>query len=413
MNQNQTMGNWPASAVSNNVGTGVFNTGFNPQDYAKKSFAGMIMRLFPNGTAPLFALTSMLKESTALQLEHGYWSKSMVFPKVTMSAAALATDTTLAVTDSSQMLVGMVLRSGAQENILVTGITDSTHITVQRAMGQIAGQAISSGDVLYQVGSAFEQASFRPVAMNIMPQRITNYTQIFRNTWAVSGSEAATQVIVGDTPTAESRRDCASFHASDIERAIFFGQKYLGARNGQTFSMMDGLESVLRQYASSNLNTAGATTTFDQLEAMLDPVFNVQTDPSTANERVLFVGGGARKVINAIGRKTGTYYIVDGQTSFGLQFSTFKISRGTFRMIEHPMFNTNPVWSKMAVAVDLSTFGCAYLGNRKTQSLEFNTDGNATDNGIDAIGGTLTSELTTEIKNPAANAMIYGLTAAA
>ena len=36
-----------------------------------------------------------------------------------------------------------------------------------------------------------------------------------------------------------------------------------------------------------------------------------------------------------------------------------------------------------------------------------------TDNGIDAVGGTLTSELTVEIRNPPANAIITGLTAAA
>jgi len=54
----------------------------------------------------------------------------------------------------------------------------------------------------------------------------------------------------------------------------------------------------------------------------------------------------------------------------------------------------------------------AYLGDRKTQNKEFNTDGmEANDNGIDAIGGTLTSELTCVVKNPPANAIITNLTA--
>jgi hypothetical protein len=129
---------------------------------------------------------------------------------------------------------------------------------------------------------------------------------------------------------------------------------------------------------------------------------------------VLFVGGAAHKVLNNIGRLNGTYYISDGQTSYGLQFGTFKTTRGTFRIVEHPLFNTNSSWSKMAVAVDLSTFKLAYLGDRKTQNKEFNQDGmEANDNGIDAVGGTLTTELTTVIKNPPANAVLYNLTAAA
>jgi len=106
--------------------------------------------------------------------------------------------------------------------------------------------------------------------------------------------------------------------------------------------------------------------------------------------------------------------MVDGQTNWGLQFSTFKTSRGTFRVIEHPLFNSNTSWQKMAVAVDLSSFTVAYLGDRKTQNKEFNQDGNeANDNGIDAVGGTLTTELTAVVRNPPANAVIFGLTAGA
>jgi len=82
-------------------------------------------------------------------------------------------------------------------------------------------------------------------------------------------------------------------------------------------------------------------------------------------------------------------------------------------MVEHPLFNTNSSWSKMAVAVDLTSFKVAYLGDRKTQHKEFNADSDANDNGIDAVGGTLTTEVTTIVKNPSANAIITGLTAAA
>ncbi|MGK3946225.1 hypothetical protein ABK046_48725, partial [Streptomyces caeruleatus] len=85
-------------------------------------------------------------------------------------------------------------------------------------------------------------------------------------------------------------------------------------------------------------------------------VFNQTTDTKVANERVLFVGGAAKRVLNNIGRLNGTYNITDGQTSYGLQFSTFKTSRGTFRTVEHPLFNSNADWAKMAVAVDLSSF---------------------------------------------------------
>jgi hypothetical protein len=103
----------------------------------------------------------------------------------------------------------------------------------------------------------------------------------------------------------------------------------------------------------------------------------------------------------------------NGQTSYGLKFSSFNIARGSFNMIEHPLFNTNPDWAKQAVVVDLSTFRVAYLGGRKTKKEDFNMAGQAVDNGIDAVGGTITSELTCVVKNPPANAWIKDLTAAA
>ena len=50
---------------------GMFDTSNFTTDLAKKSFTGMITRLMPNGTAPLFGLTSMLSSETAVAVEHG------------------------------------------------------------------------------------------------------------------------------------------------------------------------------------------------------------------------------------------------------------------------------------------------------------------------------------------------------
>lgn len=404
------------------VFTGNFNSSNLTTDLAKKSFAGMITRLMPNGAAPLFGMTSMLGDETALAVEHGFFSKTMIFPEAQVNSAALTNaSTVIPVDDSSQLIAGMIMQvDSTRENIIINSVDSATQITVTRQIGTVAAAVIPDNAKLYQVGTAFEEGSNRPSAVNNTPVRITNLTQIFRNTWALTDTARAIQVIAGETNVAESRADCAAFHAADIEKALFFGQKSTSTRNGRPFRTMEGLVAAINNTAYYpagavvNVTTAGATTTYDQLEAALDPVFNQNTDPKIANERTLFVGGTARKVINGIGKKQGTYQIEEGQTSYGLSFTQFKTTRGLFRMIEHPLFNTNATWKSMAVAVDLSTFKVAYLGDRKTQSKEFNTEGKtASDNGIDAVGGTLTTELTAVIKNAPANAVIYGLTAAA
>lgn len=405
------------------MSAGLFNSAILTQDLAKKSFAGMITRLMPNGTAPLFGMTSMLKTDTAVATEHGFFTKTMLFPQLTVTAAGqTAADTIFAVTNVTNILPGMLMRvDSTGENILINSIVSGTSVSVVRAVGNVAAQAVPASNNLYQVGNAFEEASLRPNSLIINPVRITNLTQIFRNTWAISDTVRATLMIAGESNDAESKQDCAAFHAADIEKGIFFGQKSSGVRNGQPFRTMDGLISIVGNlsyypsyYSAANINTAGGTTTYTQLETFLDPVFNQATDPKVANERVLFVGGAAKRVLNNIGRINGTYFIADGQNSYGLQFSTFKTTRGTFRMIEHPLFNSNASWGKMAVAVDLSSFTLAYLSNRKTMTKDFGQDGgDIADNGMDAVGGTLTTELTTVIKNPPANAVIFNLTAAA
>lgn len=402
---------------------GIFNSALFTQDLARKSFAGLITRLFPNGTAPLFGLTSMLTSETAVQSEHGFFTKTMLFPQLTLGGGGqTAADTTFTVTSTNNILPGMLMRvDSTGENVIINAVLSPTQVSVQRAVGGVAAQAIAGSVNLFQVGTAFEESSLRPNALAINPVRVTNLTQIFRNTWAISDSVRATQMIAGDTNIAENRQDCAAFHAADIEKGIFFGQKYSGSRNGQPFRTMDGVYSIVSNlayypstYATPNVTVAGGTTNYTQFEAAFDPAFNQATDPKVANERVMFCGGTAKKVINNIGRLNGTYYMVDGQTNWGLQFSTIKIARGTFRLIEHPLFNTNASWSKYAIAIDLSTFNLAYLGDRKTQNKEFNMDGDeAADNGIDAVGGTLTTEVTTVIRNPPANAIMTSLTAAA
>lgn len=391
-----------------------FNTYNSITDYLNTSFAAQMIRYAPNGMAPLFGLTNMLGEGKAASVEHGYFAKTMVFPAATLNGAiADGVATAFTVVSTTNILAGDLLRAQSTGEIVrVAAVVNATTLTVVRGVGQIAAAAIADTIVLYGVGNAFEQASTRPSSRLMNPVRVMNNTQIFRNSWALPKTLEAIRPVVGDSLGAESKQDCALFHAADIEKAMIFGQKSASTVNNQYMTTMDGIVETVRRLAPvANTNTAGATTNFTQLETYLNPCFNTINNGRNGNERTLFVGGTARTVINNIGRLNGTYQIVDGQTNFGLQFSTFKTSRGTFRMIEHPMLNSNTAWASMAVAVDLPAIRCMYL--RKTSNIEYGMDGKAVDDGLDAIGGTLTTELTMENINPSAHAVIYGLTAGA
>lgn len=396
---------------------GTFDTTDITEDLAKKSFAAAMARYQPNGSCTLFGLTALLAEETAYQIEHGFYSKSMVFPSVQLNGAiADGVATTFTVDSSADILPGMVLRADTTgENVLVLTVPNGTSITVRRALGGTSG-AIADNVRLWQVGNAFEEGSLRPAALNIIPVRKLNYTQIFRNTWAVTGTAEATDVIAGGTIVAESKQDCASFHATAIETALFFGRRYMGTLNGMPFHTMGGLLETVTTDAAANVTTYGATTNYTQLEAAKDPQFDQTTDPKGTRERLSFVGGVHKRMLTNIARLNSEYSISEAETTWGLQFDTFKVPRGRYNVVEHPLFNaygSGSSWSRMAVDVDTSSFGVAYLRGRKTKFKDFGMGSNAADDGIDAIGGTVTTEMTCLVKNPAANGVQYNATAAA
>lgn len=388
-------------------------TNSGTQDYLAKSFAGTLIRLSPNGQCPLFGLTSMLPEAKATAVEHGYFAKTMVFPSVQMNGAVLAAATSLVVDSTDNILVGEMLRVNTTGEIVrVSAVVDSVTLTVRRATGQVAAANIADDVKLYSVGTSFEQGSNAPASRLMNPTRVMNNTQIFRSSWALAGTVTAITPIVGSSLVAESRIDCGLFHGADIEKAMFFGQKSGQTGNSQYLTTMDGIiESVRRLGPAGNTTVAGSTTTYAQLQTALNGCFDVTSNGRTGNRRTIFVGGLARHVINEIGRLSGNYQILDGTTSFGLQFQSFRTSRGEFKMIEHPMLNSNTDWSKMAVAIDIDSIRVPYL--RKTSNVEYGMDGRYVTSGQDSVGGTMTTELTMEIVNPAAFAIITGLTAAA
>lgn len=399
------------------MAVGLLSSANAPSNLNAVSFAQAITRLMPNGTAPLFGLTSLLRDETASNIEHGYFSKTMIFPqlKIDNGAGYNAAATTFTVDAYADIVPGDLVRNERTGEIMMVNTTPSTtSVTVTRAVGSVVAAAINDNDDLFTIGNAFEEGSTRPSAVAIIADRYVNNTQIFRNSWAVTKTAAAIPQIAGAGYVSESRQDCAALHAMAIEKALFFGQKFMGTKNGQPLHTMEGIVARVNAAAAGNVTTLGATTNWTQLEAALDKTLQTVTDPKGGNIRTMFVGGTARRVIHNIARLNSTYQISTAETSWGLQLDMLRTPRGTFEMIEHPLFNaygSSSVWARMGVVCDLNAFALAYL--RKTSDAGYNASGALVDNGIDAEGGTLTTELTCTIKNPAAFGILYNFTAAA
>jgi hypothetical protein len=397
--------------------TGIFNaqTG-NIAELNKRSFSDTILRLFPNGSAPLFALTGQTGKATADSVTHGYFSKTMEFSTLTINngAGELAADTTLTVDSTAGIVKGMMFHSTrTRENILVTTVTNATTVEVVRGKGRVAAADLNDDEVLIHIGNAHEQGSGRPTARRLSTIHVPNYTQIFRNAWALTDTARASMAEKGYSNIAESRSECAMFHAVDMESAMIWGQASMDTSGGTPMHTTQGIIDALSQYAPTHVQTAGATTNFSQLEDLLTPSFQYSTDLGNNKERVLFTGAQGNKVLNDIGRKHANAEMTLQQNQMGMLFTSIKTYKGVIHIIEHPLFNgVGSDVGSSALVLDLAAIKLAYMRGRDTKKEEYGVGGSEGGvNGIDAVGGSLTSEFAVEYINPASGVLINGLTA--
>jgi len=395
--------------------TGVFNASFNPAELNTRSFNAAILRLFPNGTAPLFALTAQTKKARAKAATHGYFTKTFTFPQLVNGAvAAVAGDTVLTIVSTLGVVPGMIYQVPVtRELIKVLTVASATSITVTRGYGRVAAGNIGIGALLSGVGNAHTEGSNRPVARQITSTYVPNFTQIFRNAWAVTGTAKSSLVEAGFGNVTESRKDAGLLHAADMESALFFGQPQMITGGLQPEHTTQGVIDAVYQYAPANISVAGATTSYTQLVTMLEPMFKYASDMGNAKERIAFVDSTAMRVLNDIGRLNGVVEITSSETTFGLTFTNLKFYKGTIRLIEHPMFNDLPALSGTMVVCDLPAVKLAYMEGRDAAIEAYGIGGKAADLGIDAVGGSILSEFACECVNPSAFGVITGFTAGA
>lgn len=393
------------------LSTGLFNTTLNPAELNTSSFAGQILRRFPNGQAPMFAMSSQSGKARAKASTHGYFSKTMAFINTT-STAALVGATTLSLASAAGVLKGTVLfNPRTRENVRVTAdpAQGSNDVTVARGFGRVAAAAVNNGDRWIAIGTAFEEGSKRPTARRMSTVYVSNYTQIFRDAWALTDTARASLAEAGYSNIQEDKKDCSMFHAVSIESAIIWGQAKMDTSGATPIHSTQGVLDAMEQYCPENTNTAAATTSYDQLVAFLEPAFAYSTDMTDSTSRTAFCDNTAMRVLNQIAKASGQLQMQVSTTTFGMRFTQMNFYQGTVNLITHPLLNGLDQEGMMLI-MDMPALKLAYLEGRDTKSEEYGTGGKLVENGVDAVGGSLTTECAVELINPYACAVVHGLT---
>ena len=383
---------------------GVFTSDANIVGSRPGDFAAGILKINPTGSAPMFALTAGMPSAPATDSIINWFEETKITGRT--GVASFTTDgdgVGITLDDGTSYVTGTILLVQETGELLFVDSISGNTVTVTRGFAGTTATTITTSHNVQQIGTAHEEGSSRPVAVANLGVARYNLCQIFRNAWDVTGTAKVVQYHTGSI-VAKNKADAANFHAENIETALIYGKKHQGTLNSKPFRTMDGLNTQI----STNITTAGATTTWTQLQAFFQTVFskNIAGKP---NERIAFCGNTALAVINSIALLNATMNIAVGQTDFGLKVTNLITPFGDIKLMTHPLMVDNPVWTQELYVYHPGAIRMRYL--RKTFVDAYDDDG--TRAGIDSDFGVFTTEVSVEYRAELTGGQLLDLDAGA
>src|SRR5262249_28060113 len=157
-------------------GAGNFSTDERPKNYRQT-----MLLLFPNASAPLTAILSMLKDEVTDDAQYKWFQKGLPNQQTLQVGGATSGATTIAITSGDEKLFkngSVVLNLRTFEVFWV--IADPTiagQLSVVRGQGSVAGTAMLNNDVLLIIGSTYQEGVNLPTSILYDPTVVTNYCQ--------------------------------------------------------------------------------------------------------------------------------------------------------------------------------------------------------------------------------------------
>lgn len=333
-------------------GTGSFGTGERPQSYRE-----MILWLNPNGTAPLFALTSKTRKQSVSDPQFHWWQETLGQLRLTINYTTgyATSDETLVVSSNGLACVAgdvFLLEkaySGTYDHefLVVSSVTNDTTVVFKRGQANTTRSAIANGAALLKVSTAFEEGSAKAGISNANPTKQTNYTQIFKTTVGQTNTSQKTDYRTGDAWANDKKRKLFA-HSRDIEMAMLFGKAYEDTSGTHPKRYTGGVLSFL----SSNVTPFTTTPTIDTFIDAIDGVFDY--DSEAGDERIAFCGNGFLTSLNKLVRSESNSEIQFNQviSMYGMKLNEFIVPQGRIAFKTHPLMNQNARYRNSCFILD-------------------------------------------------------------
>lgn len=372
------------SGIAGLRGTGNWSTDERPKDFRES-----ILFFNPNGTAAIFGLTAKAGKKTVKDPEFAWWNETQNLVRLTVNGALSASDLTVTVSSldptattlaaaygtatnlkpGDVLLVEPAIDSAAytQELIIVESVLSDTQFTVSRGTSGTTAAGILNGGSLLLLGSAFAEGTSAPRAVSRNPVKFFNYTQIFKDTYELSGTADQTMARTGDAWSNDKKRKMFD-QARAIEMSILFGRKFEGVgTNGKPRRFMGGLREFIP--ASRTTVFAPPVTVTSFLDAV-SPVFDFDTD--AGDTRIAMCGNQAIVELNKMFQTATNAKMELGSVVkvYGLDMREFILPRGRLLLYSHPLLSQHTLYKKSMYVLDFSSIKYVALQGRDTKTYD-------------------------------------------
>ncbi len=392
------------TAVAGLRGSGDWGTDERP-----KNFREMINFRRPNGNAPIFGLLSRVQKESVDDPEFTWWDEPNDIIRLQVAGALGTTDTEVVVdsVDPSASSPGLVygiathLKPGDlllveptadnatydHEIIEVTAVASATSFSVRRGAAGTVAAAIGNDLFLTLVGSSYGEGTGAPQAASRNPIKYSNFTQIFKDVYEVTGTAAQTRARTGQLVANEKKRKSFD-HSRNMEMALLWGVKSETTdANGKPLRTMDGLRKFV-----GNTTVFGSAVTVSSFLDAVTPVFDWESP--AGDDRICFCGNTALNELNKVVlADTSTRITYQGTIKqFGLEFREFMLPQGRLLLRSHPLLNRHGLYKSSMYVIDFSSLRYRPLRNRDTKFMD-----NIQNKGEDLIRGQWMTEFGLEV----------------
>ena len=350
-------------------GTGDWATNQRPENWRET-----ILYLYPNGSAPLTAIMSKLRDEKTDDPVFHWWTKTLPTQSATVTGrytdaactaayadSGAAGDTlyfTMSATHLTHFRVGhqVMLRDASHYDVDVNGLvtsvntgTTSIGVRLLEADNNGASTDLSDCDTALIIGSANPEGANMPDAISYDPTEWSNYTQIMRTPLSITRTARRTRLRTGEAYR-EAKRECLELHSIEMEKTFLWGYKSsITGSNGKPQRTTMGLIRAL-QYGSDGTSNVGISDSYklnstysgdtwlqtgkDWLDIYLEQIFRYGR-----TEKMCFCGSGAMLGINRLAETYGTIQLQTGAQAYGIKVAEWITPFGTIYLKTHPLFS--------------------------------------------------------------------------